>query len=153
MVYQIVQVNRTVNNENFAPSKQDNRERFKDALAFQNDKNNAELDFEIKTKTDESFGDKYSEKDIERMLEGDTYRDELNKTREKFGGLVDTRLEEDDYDYSNYDWDNDDDDYNEDLVHENVMPNRFSRTDDEDFNETDISENLKDYNTDEDDGV
>lgn len=78
LVYELVEMNRTVNNEAFEPSKLDNRERFKDDLIFQN---NVQIDpdFEYEVKTKESFGDKYSEKDIERMLVNDTYEEKLHK--------------------------------------------------------------------------
>lgn len=83
MVYQIVELTRTVNNENFAPSKEDNRERFKNELVFQNDKKNSDLEFTTQTKTDESFGDKYSNSDILSMLEKDTFAEKYNYTRKE----------------------------------------------------------------------
>ena len=78
LIYELVEINKTANNEVFEPSKLDNRERFKDDLVFQN---NVQIDpdFEYEVKTKESFGDKYSEKDIERMLVNDTYEDKLHK--------------------------------------------------------------------------
>ena len=72
LIYEIVRTHKTENNENFTPSSKDSRERFKEDLVFQtNVKINP--DYEYETKTQESFGDKYSKADIERMLVNDTY--------------------------------------------------------------------------------
>lgn len=78
MIYEIVLTHNTENNTNFKPSQKDNRERFKDELIFQT---NTELDpeFEYKTKTNESFGEKYSTDDIEKMLVNDDYREKLQQ--------------------------------------------------------------------------
>ena len=84
MIYQITLLTRSLNNENFKPSQEDNRERFKSDLAFQNDSKNKELDFETKTKTDESFGDKYTDEDIEKLLNNDDYAKKIIASRNKF---------------------------------------------------------------------
>lgn len=79
IVYLIVDLHRTARNDSFLPSKLDNRERFKEDLVFQNN-NEGDSDYEVAVKTDESFGDKYSEDDIRNLLEKDTFNE---KTLEK----------------------------------------------------------------------
>ena len=80
-MYELVKMIRIANNENFEASKLDNRERFKEDLVFQR---NVEIDpnFTYETKTKESFGSKYSDEDIKKMLEYDDYSDNLIKARE-----------------------------------------------------------------------
>lgn len=73
LIYTIVDVHHTAKNEAYLPSNLDNRERFKDELEFQL-KNQGDADFETKTKTDESFGEKYSARDIEKLLKKDTFK-------------------------------------------------------------------------------
>lgn len=75
LIYLIVDVHRTAKNESFLPSNLDNRERFKEDLEFQL-KNQGDADFETKTKTDETFGEKYSATDIAKLLRNDTFREE-----------------------------------------------------------------------------
>lgn len=87
MTYQLVILTRSLNNENFAPSKEDNRQRFKEDLKFQTDSKNKELDFETKTKTNESFGDKYSDEDIEKLLNNDDFTQKIKNSRGKFAEI------------------------------------------------------------------
>ena len=82
LIYLIVDVHNTAKNESFLPSNLDNRERFKDDLEFQL-KNQGDADFETKTKTDETFGEKYSATDIARLLRNDTFKEET-LARRKF---------------------------------------------------------------------
>lgn len=81
LIYEIVQTHNTANNVEFDPSDKDTRERFKDDLVFQT---NIEIDpnYEYKVKTEESFGDKYSNEDIEKMMVTDNYEANL-KSKEK----------------------------------------------------------------------
>ena len=82
LIYELVMLSRTTNNENFEASKQDNRERFKEDLVFQR---NVVINpnYVSKTKTDDSFGDKYSSADIEKMLQNDDFADNLNKAKDE----------------------------------------------------------------------
>lgn len=91
-VHELVKLSNMANNENFAASKYDNRERFKDDLDFHK---NVLLDptYENKTKTQESFGSKYSDEDIEKMLRNDEYSDELQKNREN--KIIDSLIKDD----------------------------------------------------------
>ncbi len=80
LIYCLVDVHRTVKNDAFLPSNLDNRERFKDELIFQNN-NDGDSDYSVKTKTDESFGSKYSASDIEKMVKHDTFKEQTLKKR------------------------------------------------------------------------
>ena len=80
-MHEMVVLSRSVNNENFDTSKLDTRERFKDDLEFQR-KVLTDPNYTSETKTKESFGNKYSDKDIEQLLKQDHYADNLQKTRE-----------------------------------------------------------------------
>ncbi|MBQ8425225.1 MAG: InlB B-repeat-containing protein [Clostridia bacterium] len=94
LFYELLKTHRTANNENFEKSKYDTRERFKDDLEFQI---NAAVnpDYEYETKTKESFGDKYSAEDIEKMLINDTYNEDRLKYKNKSNNNDKFRLEED----------------------------------------------------------
>lgn len=75
LIYSLVDVHRTAINDAYLPSKLDNRERFKDELIFQNT-NEGDEDYITKTKTEESFGSKYSASDIKNMLVNDKFNEE-----------------------------------------------------------------------------
>lgn len=80
MIYLIVDVHRVARNDTFMPSKLDNRERFKEDLIFQNN-NEGDADYVVDTKTDETFGEKYSAEDIQKMLKNDTFNEETLSKR------------------------------------------------------------------------
>jgi len=80
LCYELFKTHRAAYNDDFAKSDKDNRERFKEDLKFQiNTKTNP--DFEYETTTKESFGDRYSKEDIERMLLNDTYNEDRLKSK------------------------------------------------------------------------
>lgn len=80
LFYELLKTHKTEYNEHFEKSKKDSRERFKEELVFQNNvKINPEYEYETKTK--ESFGSKYTNEDIERMLVNDTYNKDRLKNK------------------------------------------------------------------------
>ncbi len=80
IIFMLVDLHRTAKNDAFLPSNLDNRERFKEDLTFQNE-NNGDDDYFVGAKSDESFGDKYSEEDIKNMLSNDTFADSIAERR------------------------------------------------------------------------
>lgn len=143
MVYNLVALTRTVNNENFAPSKEDSRERFKDELKFQNDQKNSDPEFTTETKTDESFGKKYSEEDIKRMLVDDNYSQKIRQTYGGAGDEANNDYEESNRRLSMYS--------TSDSDEENIMPDMHYRLQNKTDEDNYSSNNNLDSNNDFDD--
>lgn len=80
LIYSLVDVHKSAKNDSYLPSKLDNRERFKDELIFQNT-NEGDNDYVSETKTDQSFGDKYSAEDVINMLDNDNFSKETIEKR------------------------------------------------------------------------
>ncbi len=88
MIYELVMLHRTNLIIYSEPSKLDNRERFKDDLKFQESDENNDLDFIVPTKTEESFGNKYSAQDIESLLNNDNFTEQI-KSKRRYSKITD----------------------------------------------------------------